>query len=368
MRIKLLFTLITCLPIIVVAQITLTAQMPNSGILLKDQLWNVVVTNNTNDLATLRLDVDVTDILLGQSVLNASSGKVLVAKGMKLLSIRDIQPISYNYVATEFSGNYAPCGSYNIHYRLMQEILGKGDITVADEVIRVNVAPLSPTMLSMPVDKAGIENVYPQFAWMPPTPIDMFNPLLYEINVVVVEDGQSSKEAIEYNRPVYFNTNIQNPSEKMPSSFEQLQKGKTYAWQVVARSGAACASASDVWVFTTGKDSITKLIESAAFTKLSLTNTEVTTAPQGVIKIEYINNTGDKQVKCTVYKAGEKQKEGRKAIHFTLKLVEGQNYLTYSINKKLEEKTVYEMVLKNSRGEEWLMRFMPVYVDKQNNK
>lgn len=346
------------------AQITVTTQMPNTGILVKDQLWNVVITNNANDLVTLRLEIDITDILLGQSVLNASTGKIITGKGMKLLSSRDVQPIMYNYVSTEFSGNYAPCGSYNIHYRLIQEIPGKGDIPVADEVVRVNVTPLSPPLLTTPTDKAGIETVYPQFTWMPPTPIDMFNPLLYDINVVAIEEGQTAKEAIEYNRPVYFNTNIQSPSEKMPSSFEQLQQGKTYAWQVVARSGSACAAPTDVWTFTIGKDSLTKIIESAAFTKLSRNNTEVSTAQEGVIKMEYINNSEDKKVKCMIYKAG--QKTSGKKIHFSLTVVNGQNYLSYNINKKqkLEEKTVYEISLKNSRGEEWLMRFMPVYSSK----
>jgi hypothetical protein len=363
---KILLAFIICMPLCMCAQITLTTQIPNAGVLVKDQLWNMVITNNTSDLVTLRLEVDITDILLGQSVLNASTGKILVNKGMKLISSREVQPIMYNYVATEFSGNYAPCGSYNIHYRLIQEIPAKGDVPIADEVIRINVTPLSPPMLTTPSDKAGIETVYPQFTWMPPTPIDMFNPLLYDINVVAIEEGQSGKEAIEYNRPVYFNTNIQTPSEKMPTSFEQLQQGKTYAWQVVARSGSACASPSDIWVFSIGKDAVTKIIENAAFTKLSRSNTEITTAQEGVLKIEYINNIGDKEVRCTVYKAGEKQKEGYKRIHFKLKLVDGQNYLSYNINKKqkLKDKTVYELAIKNSKGEEWFMRFVTVYSSK----
>jgi hypothetical protein len=366
MNIKIWLVLFICLPFMGQAQITITTQIPNTGMLLKEQLWNMIVTNNSNDIADVKVELDITDVVLGQSVLNASSGKITIGKGIKIITSRDIQPIVYNYVATEFAGNYAPCGTYSLHYRLLIEVPGKGEVPVADDITRIYVTPLSPPLLSLPADKSGIETVYPQFAWMPPTPMEMFSPLLYDINVVVIEEGQSAKEAIEINKPVYFNTNIQNPSEKMPSSFEQLQQGKSYAWQVVARSGSACAAASDVWMFTLGKDSITKIIESAAFTKLSRSNTEVTTAQEGNIKMEYINNIGDKQVKCVVYKAGEKQKEGHKAIHFKLKLVDGQNYLSYNINKKqkLDEKTVYEVSLKNSRGEEWLMRFMPVYSSK----
>jgi hypothetical protein len=366
MKIKIWLVLFICLPFIGQAQITINSQIPNTGILLKDQLWNLIVTNNSNDIVNVKVDLDITDVVLGQSVLNASTGKITIGKGIKIITIRDIQPIVYNYVATEFTGKYTPCGTYSLHYRLLTEVPGKGDVPIADDITRIYVSPLSPTLLSLPSDKSGIETVYPQFAWMPPSPMEMFSPLLYDINVVAIEDGQTVREAIELNKPVYFNTNIQNPSDKMPSSFGQLQQGKSYAWQIVARSGSVCASASDVWMFTIGKDSITKIIESAAFIKLSTSNTEITTATEGVLKMEYINNIGDKQVKCIVYKSGEKQKEGHKEIRFKLKLVNGQNYLSYSIDKKhkLEEKTVYEVALINSRGEQWLMRFMPMYSNK----
>lgn len=364
MKIKILLAVIVFLPFCLNAQITISAQLPNTGMLLKDQLWNVVLTNNSNDIADVKLELDVTDLLLGQSILNASSGKLTLGKGIKIITSRDIQPILYNYVSTELAGKYAPCGSYTIHYRLLIEIPGKGDVPVADEIVRLFVTPLSPPLLSIPSDKSGIETVYPQFVWMPPTPMEMFTPLMYDINVVAVEDGQSAIEAIEMNRPVYYKTNIQNPSEKLPSSYEQLQQGKTYAWQVVAKSGAACTSPSEIWTFKIGKDSITKIIESAAYTKLRKTNTEVTTAKEGFIKMEYINNCNDTKVKCTVYKAGERGKD--KKIHFTIAVNNGQNYLSYNINKKekLDNKTVYELSLINGRGEEWLMRFIAIYSSK----
>jgi hypothetical protein len=254
MKTKILLGIIICLPFCMKAQITLTTLLPNSGMLLKDQLWNVVITNNTNDIAALTLQLDVRDVLLGQSVINASSGKIIIGKGMKLVTLKDVQPVIYDYVATEFSGNYLPCGSYIMNYHLVQET-SKGDILpVANEVIRINVTPLSPPLLTTPVDKSIIETAYPQFTWMPPAPIQMFNPLLYDITVVAIEEGQSPKEAIEFNKPVYINSNLQNPAEKMPASFGQLQQGKSYAWQVVARSGMNYASPTEVWAFTVKKE------------------------------------------------------------------------------------------------------------------
>ncbi len=362
---RILLMLFICMPFLIKAQITLTAQLPNSGILLKDQLWNLVVINNGTDNASLKLQVDVRDVLMGQSVISASSGKIIVGKGVKLITVKDAQPITYNYMATEFSGNYLPCGSYTINYRLLQET-PKGDEPVAEELVRINITALSPPLLAMPADRSTIETVYPQFTWMPPTPVQMFNPLMYDILVVAVETDQLPKEAIEFNRPVYSNTNLLTASEKMPTSFGQLEHGKTYAWQVLARGGNACAAASDIWTFRLGKDSVTKIIDQAPFIKISKSSTEVTVVHQGVIKMEYFNTGSDKQVSFLIYKAADKEKNSRQHIQFDLVLAEGQNFLQYDLVKKgkLDEKTVYEVSMVNGRGEEWLMKFVPVYYAK----
>lgn len=256
MKTKILVTFI-CIPLFIKAQISLTAQLPNNGMLLKDQLWNMVITNNSNDISELKLQIDVRDIFLGQSVINGTAGKIILGKGMKVVTLKDVQPIVYNYVSTEFSGKYLPCGSYIINYHLVKETL-KGDIPVTDEVIKINVSPLSPPLLTTPADKSNIETVYPQFTWLPPTPMQMFSPLTYDIKVVPIEEGQSPKEAMEFNKPVYVNSNLQNPSEKMPGSFEQLQQNKSYAWQVVARSGMNYAIPTEIWLFTINKHISTK--------------------------------------------------------------------------------------------------------------
>jgi hypothetical protein len=365
MKIKILLAILFCIPFFIKAQVTVTTQLPNSGILLKDQLWNMVITNNSNDIAELKLQLDVRDVLIGQSVINATAGKIVIGKGMKLITVKEVQPIMYNYVATEFSGNYLPCGSYTISYRLIQET-SKGDVLAADEVVRINITPLSPPLLTTPSDKSSIETVYPQFAWMPPTPVQMFNPLLYDITVVAIEEGQSPKEAMEFNKPVYINTNLQNSSEKIPTSFEQLQQGKSYAWQVVAKSGFACAAPTEVWMFTVGKDSVAKIIEAAPYTQINKSNTEVTIVHEGVIKMEYVNAAEDKKVKFNVYKAADREKSNRNVMHFEIELTNGQNFLLYNTAKKvkLDDKTVYEISMINSRGEEWLMRFVPVYYKK----
>lgn len=356
MKTKILLAIIICSPFFIQAQINLTVQLPNNGMLLKDQLWNMVITNNSNDVAELKLQLDVRDILLGQSVLNASAGKLIIGKGMKLLTIKDVQPIMYNYVATEFSGNYLPCGSYTINYHLVQET-NKGDIPVSDEVVKINIVPLSPPLLTLPNDKSAMEVMYPQFTWMPPAPMQMFNPLFYDITVVAIEEGQSPKEAIEFNKPVYFNTNIQNSVENIPSGFEHLQQGKRYAWQVVARSGYSCAAVSEIWEFEIATTAAAALvIAQTPFTKMKKDNPDKGIAPNGILKISYMNETTESTITVKI-----KDQDSRQASlpQFKIKIQAGENLIQHDLKKlmTLKEGKVYEAQILNDRGERWVMQF-----------
>lgn len=356
MKTKIILVTILCLPFFIQGQITIATQLPGSGILLKDQLWNMVITNNTNDVAELKLQLDVREIVLGQSVINASAAKIIIGKGMKLVTIKDVQPIMYNYMATEFSGNYLPCGSYTINYHLIMETT-KGDVPVADEVVRINIMPLSPPLLTIPMDKSGVETVYPQFTWMAPTPIQMFNPLLYDINVVAIEDGQSPREAIEFNKPVYINSNLQNATEKMPSSFGQLHEGKRYAWQVIARSGYNCAAVSEVWEFKVNPPSVAKqIVEQTPFIKMKKSYPDKGIAPNGILKASYVNETTESSVNVQIIEPGS---DGKSNPQFKIQLKAGENLIQYDLKKlvSLQKGKVYEAQIVNGRNEKWVIQF-----------
>lgn len=348
------------------AQVTISSQLPASGILLKDQLWSLVLTNNSNDIKEFRIQLDVKDVHLGQSVMNASSGSLFINKGVKLLSFSNVQPIVYNYVAADFSSNYLPCGNYAVSYHVLAMIPGKGEVPVADEITRLVVAPLSPPQLVYPANESFIETTAPQLSWVPPVPMQMFSPLAYDIKIAAVENGQTLREAIEYNTPAYFNTSISQPTEKIGSSMPSLEKGKKYAWQVTARNGLNCEVISEIWSFNIGKDSVKAIVAGAPYIRISNTGTEVTIAHQGVVKMEFINASADTSAVFKVYKLAEKDKKQRREMRFELAIKQGSNFLSYDTQKKyrLEENAVYEICTENSRGEQWFMKFMPIYYSK----
>ena len=244
-----LITLLSALPFITTAQVIVHAQLPPGGMIQKEQLWNVSIVSSRQDILNVSIKLSLQDAVTSEELMSASTGNLLLNQGVKVLTNDAAQPVIYNYSAPEFSGTFLPLGNYIACYQVYQ-VQGENQIALANECIRFTIEPLSPPLLSSPVDKSKIETPYPFFSWVPPTPIDMFNSLTYDILVTEVTEGQSPAEAIEYNTPVYVNNNLVKPNESYPSSFTKLDTAKTYAWQVIARNGLSYAGKTDVWTFT----------------------------------------------------------------------------------------------------------------------
>jgi hypothetical protein len=221
----------------------------------KDQLWNLVLTNNSNTASEVTILMNLKDAVTGQSVLSAGTRSVLLGKGVKMLAIQDIQPVQYNYGAQNLAGNFLPLGSYIACYtvsRYNHELME----TMATECTRVLITPLSAPLLNTPVNKAVLQTPAPQLTWLPPTPMNMFDNLSYEVRVTEVMEGQSPSEAIVFNTPLYTAGHVKVPYENYSPAYSKLQPGKTYAWQVTARNGDNYAAATEVWTFSLASDSI----------------------------------------------------------------------------------------------------------------
>ena len=254
-------------PFFAQAQITVNVVLPPAGMVQKDQLWNLALVNNYNTQFEINILFTLQDAVTGQSVLSAGTRSISLGKGLKMLQARDVQPVQYNSAAAGFTGNFLPLGSYLACYTI-RRMNGDGTETLANECIRINITPLSPPLLNTPADKSVITSTYPQFTWLPPTPLDMFDNLQYDISMAEVMPGQSPAEAILYNTPQYVSGRLKLPYESYPSSYTKLEAGKTYAWQVTARNGASYAAVTEAWTFTVAVDSIKKTTVTASYIQL----------------------------------------------------------------------------------------------------
>lgn len=355
------------MPLILKAQLVLNAQLPAAGFVQKDQLWNLVLVNNSTDILDVTIQMNLQDAATGQVVLSAVTGNLLAGKGVKNITAKDLQPILYNYNLPELSANYLPMGSYIACYQATSNL--RKDVPVAQECIRFNIDPLSPPLLSSPADKATIESPYPQFTWMPPSPYNMFTNLSYDLLVTEVTEGQSATEAIQYNTPIYSKSDLAQPYESYASSFTKLDTGKIYAWQVVAKNGLSYAAKTEVWTFKIAPPSFVKMIiEQTPFIKMKQDNPEKGIAPNGILKISYTNETIDTSVIIHLVELNDRSK---KEITISVPVKRGENLIQKDVQKALNAKegVLYEGYIISSRNERWRILFeVHEYKDKKTER
>ena len=145
---KLMLLSIGILPLLLKAQVNISAQLPPAGMVQKEQLWDLILISNKEDILDVSIKFSLQDAVTGQVVMSARSGNVLLGKGAKTISSRDVQPVLYNYNVPDFSGNYLPLGAYVACYQLYLNV--PKDEPLAQECIQINIDPLSPPLLNSP--------------------------------------------------------------------------------------------------------------------------------------------------------------------------------------------------------------------------
>lgn len=346
------------LPLALQAQVTLSAQLPPAGLVQKDQLWNLVLVNNNEDVLNVNIRLNMQDAATGELVLSATTGIVVLNKGVKLVGRNDIQPVLYNYNRDDFSKSFLPMGSYVACYQLFVTS-EKGEELLGDECIKLNIDPLSPPLLTSPADKSEIITPYPQFSWVPPAPMDMFSNLNYELLVTEVFDGQSPTEAIQQNTPIYSKSNLTQPYESYASSFTALKPEKVYAWQVVAKNESEYAVKTEVWTFKVKRRVEEPSLEKITpFVKMKKENPEKTIAPDGILKFSYTNLLNDTSLTISV-KDMSVTGEGVKLLSENVMLKPGLNLVRLDLGKavKPEPGHVYMAQMINTAKETWFVMF-----------
>ncbi|MBK8712544.1 MAG: hypothetical protein IPL97_11825 [Niastella sp.] len=356
---KILILLAIGLPFAGNAQVNITVQLPPAGPVQKSQLWSLVLMNNTERSEEVSLRFDMQDAASGQTVLSGISGTFSIGKGIKIVGQQDIQPLTYNYTAPDFSRDNIPMGAYIICYQVISQDKGQ---MLGDECVRVNIDPLSPPMLNTPYDKEELLTPYPQFTWIPPAPFDMFSRLNYDLVVAEVMPGQSPQEAVEYNAPIYNRSNLLQAAENYPQGFSKLDTGKLYAWQVVARNGENYAAKTEVWVFSVKGNQIEEIISASPYVKLNQSSSQVSIAHHGMLKMEVNSDVADSNA---VFVIRSTPKAGTKSKTFSIKfdIVPGQNFLKYDTKQfgKFGKDEVYQVEYINSKGESLFMKFICIY-------
>jgi hypothetical protein len=354
MKKKFICLWVLCLPLLLKAQITINVVQPPAGMISKDQLWNLVLTNNSNTASEVTILMNLKDAITGQSVLSAGTRSVMLGKGVKMLAIQDIQPVQYNYGAQNLAGNFLPLGAYIACYtvsRYNRELME----TMATECARIYITPLSAPLLNTPANKAVLQTPAPQLTWLPPTPMNMFDNLMYDVSVAEVMEGQSPTEAIVYNTPVYASARIKAPYDNYPSSYSKLQPGKTYAWQVTARNGDNYAATTEVWTFSLASDSIKSEPVNTIYISLNNNNTNqsgVHFITGSSLYVKYYSFDKEHASVVRLYGADRKVVQEIKQP-----ILYGDNFLHVKLNRQYHSGQVYTVEITDLQNNKYTASF-----------
>lgn len=354
-----LFTWLICFAgtLTVRAQVIIIPEVQASGVVMKQQLWSVMISNLSGTARQGTLTVSVTDLQASQPLMEATSSLISLPAGTRRVTFRDLYPVTYAFAAVGFSADRQlsqplPVGEYTVCYRLMDNT-NKPEV-LATECVKILAEPLSPPQLILPEPAAVLLDKRPILTWTPPAPVYVFNNLSYSIIVSQVLDKQSPEEAIQRNIPVMttFSTTTSVP---YTASFTNLEPGKLYAWQVSALDGNRFGGKSEVWTFSVMPDSVRQIISSATYIKLEQQSTTLSIVHQGILKMEYMNRYADSTVRLMI----SRENDRRKPFVIDMKVNPGQNLLEYNLNGKLklDEASRYQVEVINSRKEVWRMRF-----------
>ncbi|WP_431212120.1 hypothetical protein ACQ86N_41240 [Puia sp. P3] len=355
---RLLLCLLVLLSMFSRAQINMTLQVPPVGVLVKNQLWNMLLVNTGNRSLTVGVTMVLLDLKTNQPVLTGTTLPFVLDRGARQIQAKDLGPIEYTYNGPAIPGDrdangMLPIGNYQACYTVYT---GIKDRPVVENCIQLSVDPLSPPLLNTPVDEGSTYSAWPQFTWLPPTPPGIFSDLSYAMVLVEVLPGQGKADAVEQNIPVYSGGFIRNLYLNYPPSYRSLDTGRLYAWRIVAMNAGQPAAMSDIWTFrVTTPPKPTLRTDHSAYVELRRGLDPAVASAGSSLKFTYENVPADSVVQFTISSI---QEPGNPVVQKgRLTLDRGRNLLEVPLAARYSTGKIYLFQFVNSRNETRTLKF-----------
>ena len=365
MRKILFFTVLISLGLSAHTQVVLNLQLPPLGLTIKPQLWNLSLINTSAQEMQVRIEMVMTDVRNNQRVLTGTSKLILLPKGIKQVQLNDVLPIVYNsgspgYAVDPSPEGFLPIGLFNICYTAIKVENDAVD-RLGEECETIEIEPISPPQLMIPLDEEQVEITRPFFAWIPPSPFNSLNSLLYDWVLVEVQATQSPADALQQNVPLLSRQNLSFTSFQYPLSSPELDSSKLYAWRITAKNNLAPIGNSEVWSFRVRKNQPDTVIGigTGYFAKLHREEDAAFTISTGVLRFEYMNELNSPAVNLRQFDISSANRKAIALDSTAQRVRMGQNFIQVDLRETsgMVNKHMYLLEVENVRGEKGYLKF-----------
>jgi hypothetical protein len=221
-----------------------------------EDLWNLVITNNTQQTFSVYLHGKATESSTGL-IVDATTSLFSLPVGVKRVRSNDLGKVTINESNKTYEDvinrlSSLPAGTFDICVDVVNVTNNQiiGSVCITHEVLN-----LSQVALVYPGNQQSLmpENKYPIFSWLPPVPTARGHLVTYKLKIAEIYGMQSGYDAMQSNPLYYSNSNIKPTSYQFPVAARQFKEGMNYAWQVEAYVNGVLLSSSEIYDFNFGE-------------------------------------------------------------------------------------------------------------------
>ena len=212
--------------------VTVNIQQPPLNQLRVEHLWQVTLSNTSQDILNVYLYGTLTEQKDG-TVLTATTSSINLSPGLKKINVHELEPISVDYPNADSkyrealirTGNM-PSGEYEIcvyvKYKSNNNNCGSDCIQHSIEIIP------APTLIYPTDSEKAVTR--PLFTWMQAVRPGL--DIRYKIRIVEIKDNQSPETAMKTNPAWFEESNIMTSIFPYPVSANEFADSGMYAWQI----------------------------------------------------------------------------------------------------------------------------------------
>jgi hypothetical protein len=232
------------------SQVTVILAPPPPTELSLNNLFKIQVINNSQKTFQAVIEGNLS-VGSSQLVYDVHYRQVEVKPGVNLFSFNNLQVERENYGSNEQtqklrSTGLVPYGYYILCATLLDPLTND---QIAFNCVEQNFGPNTPPQLLSPSNEEEITTQNPLLVWIPPSPVQANETVLYDLKLVEILNNESPYDAIVRNPLLLFQKDIPSTSLLYAPGDYPLETGKTYAWQVMAKSGGSSLGETEVWSF-----------------------------------------------------------------------------------------------------------------------